>query len=151
MTAPRLPDVGGFAADMRAQGIHVGLGQPGRCVTCDLPWPCPSSSGLPPEPPPLFDAGRTTPRFAGADYDHRRDAPRLTGQLLRVWEAMCHGEWRTLDELHRSTGDPHASISAQLRHLRKPRFGGHTVEKQHRGDPAAGLYEYRLIPNGENR
>lgn len=30
----------GFAAEMRAQGIHVGLGSPPLCVVCDVPWPC---------------------------------------------------------------------------------------------------------------
>jgi hypothetical protein len=34
-----------FCADMKEQGIHVGLGPTGkaRCVTCDQPWPCPDS------------------------------------------------------------------------------------------------------------
>lgn len=30
----------GFAADMKAQGIHVGMGSPARCVNCGEPWPC---------------------------------------------------------------------------------------------------------------
>lgn len=29
-----------FAAEMRAKGIHVGLGTPPVCVTCDQDWPC---------------------------------------------------------------------------------------------------------------
>jgi hypothetical protein len=58
---------------------------------------------------------------------------------------MSDGYWRTLDEIAHATGDPHASISAQLRHLRKPRFGAYVVEKRHRGAPARGLYEYRLL------
>lgn len=41
-------------------------------------------------------------------------------------------------------GDPAASVSAQLRHLRKPRFGGFVVEKRPRGDRERGLWEYRL-------
>ena len=41
-------------------------------------------------------------------------------------------------------GDPEASASAQLRHLRKPRFGSHTVEKRNRGAREFGLWEYRL-------
>lgn len=36
--------VNGFAADMREQGIHVGLGKVPRCVTCDEPWPCKAST-----------------------------------------------------------------------------------------------------------
>lgn len=85
-----------------------------------------------------------TDRFNGSDYDPARDDVRLTGQLLRVWEAMKGGQWRTLEELARVTGDPAASVSAQLRHLRKPRFGGHTVEKEHVNN---GLFRYRVIAN----
>lgn len=83
-------------------------------------------------------------RFNGSDYDPARDDVRLTGQLLRVWNVMASGAWRTLDEISRLTGDPAASVSAQLRHLRKPRFGGHQVEKNHLG---SGLYQYRVIAN----
>ena len=83
-------------------------------------------------------------RFNGSDYQPERDNARLTGQLLRVFECMKSGEWRTLDEVAAATGDPPASISAQLRHLRKRRFGSHQVDKRHRGEPANGLYEYRL-------
>jgi DNA-binding transcriptional regulator GbsR (MarR family) len=60
---------------------------------------------------------------------------------------MRDGRWRTLDEIARSTGDPHASISAQLRHLRKARFGEHTVDKRARGDRRQGLFEYRVQVN----
>ena len=83
-------------------------------------------------------------RFDGADYLPWRDDERLTAQLQRVWRAMSDGRWHTLSALAMSTGDPEASVSAQLRHLRKDRFGGHTVEKQYQGD---GLFEYRLVPN----
>lgn len=83
-------------------------------------------------------------RFNGSDYRPERDDVRLTGQLLRVWGVMAGGAWRTLDEIATLTGDPAASVSAQLRHLRKPRFGGHTVEKEHRGN---GLYLYRVVAN----
>lgn len=85
-------------------------------------------------------------RFNGSDYDPVRDDVRLTGQLLRVWNVMSSGQWRTLDQISKETGDPAASISAQLRHLRKQRFGGHTVEKEHMGN---GLYRYRVIVNKE--
>ena len=81
-------------------------------------------------------------RFDGADYDDKRDRERLTGQIQRVFRCMSDGRWRTLDQIRQITGDPAASISAQLRHLRKEKFGGHTVEKRHKG---SGLYEYRLL------
>jgi hypothetical protein len=82
-------------------------------------------------------------RFNGADYDRSRDDARLTGQILRVWNCVSDGKWKTLRQIAQETGDPEASISAQLRHLRKPRFGGYTVEREYIDN---GLYKYRLIP-----
>lgn len=90
-----------------------------------------------------FDA---PPRFNGPDYDAARDNERLTGQILRIFDLMRDGEWRTLGDIAKATGDPEASISAQLRHLRKKRFGAHGLEKDYRGN---GLYAYRLIVNAE--
>lgn len=58
---------------------------------------------------------------------------------------MIDGKFRTLSEIARETGDPEASISAQLRHLKKPRFGSYIIEKQRRGDRNQGLFEYRLL------
>lgn len=85
------------------------------------------------------------PRFNGPAYEPEHDDVRLTGQLLRVFALMQDGHWRTLDEIATVTGDPPASISAQLRHLRKRRFGSHVVERQARGDRDHGLWEYRVI------
>ncbi len=82
-----------------------------------------------------------TGHFNGPDYDPDRDDGRLRGQQLRIWELMRDGAWRTLGEIAAHTGDPEASISAQLRHLRKPRFGAHTIEKKYLGN---GLYTYRM-------
>ncbi len=96
---------------------------------------------------PRFDGG-VDPQGVLA-YDREIDDVRLTGQILRVVRFMLDGHYRTLDEIARATGDPHASISAQLRHLRKPRFGSHTIEKRSRGDRGWGLWEYRLIWNDD--
>lgn len=85
------------------------------------------------------------PRFDGATYEPRYDDARLTGQLRRIWDVMRDGSWHTLHEVAEATGDPEASISAQLRHLRKPRFGQHTIERRTRGVRESGLYEYRLV------
>lgn len=82
------------------------------------------------------------PDFNGADYKRSRDHARLTGQIQRVYNAMLGSGWKTLSQISILTGDPEASVSAQLRHLRKPRFGGHTIEKRHLGN---GLYEYRML------
>jgi hypothetical protein len=84
--------------------------------------------------------------FDGDDYNHERDSERLTGQLLRIFEVVKDSKWRTLKEIAMLTGDPEASISAQLRHLRKPRFGSYEVEKQHID---RGLYKYRVIFSGD--
>ncbi|HXY23427.1 MAG TPA: hypothetical protein VEI73_02175 [Candidatus Acidoferrum sp.] len=61
------------------------------------------------------------------------------------------GTWLTLDELTKLTHYPQASISAQLRHLRKPQFGGYEVEKRQRkfgramrGEDFGTVWEYRL-------
>lgn len=81
------------------------------------------------------------PHFNGADFDAPRDGARLTNQLHRVRDLMLDGQWRTLDEISVATGDPHASVSAQLRHLRKPRFGAWTVLRKYLRD---GLYAYQL-------
>lgn len=96
-------------------------------------------------PPPGAHA-----RFDGADYSPAEDDARLTGQLARIKSLMSDGAWRTLAEIESVTGDPAASISAQLRHLRKPRFGLHIVERRTRGERAHGLYEYRVLPPGSD-
>ncbi len=83
----------------------------------------------------------TGSRFNGSDYNHERDSARLSGQIKRVYDCMKDGAWRTLDDISRITGDPHASISAQLRHLRKKRFGSHVINKQYIDN---GLYKYQL-------
>src|SRR5262245_8748867 len=89
-------------------------------------------------------------RFNGSDYDPEKDDARLRRQIYRIFALMRDGVWRTLTEIEIATGDPQASISAQLRHLRKKRFGSHTINKRPRGDRSAGLFEYQLVINGEN-
>jgi len=89
------------------------------------------------------------PHFDGAGYDPAIDHQRLTGQLQAIFGLMKDGEWRTLQQIEQATRYPTPSISAQLRHLRKPRFGSHTVERR-RIDRDRGLWEYRLIVNQQN-
>lgn len=79
------------------------------------------------------------PRLAGDDYDHERDGPRLLGQIRRVFDFMSDGKWHTLADIADATGDPHASVSAQLRHIRNK--VGRTIHKHYVG---GGLYEYRM-------
>lgn len=59
--------------------------------------------------------------------------------------------WLTLQELARLTCYGEASISAQLRHLRKPENGGFVVEKRRRrveeelrGEEHGPVWEYQL-------
>jgi hypothetical protein len=85
------------------------------------------------------------PHFNGSDYQPTFDYNRLTGQLKSIWDLMKDGKWRTLGEIEVATGHPSASISAQLRHLRKPRFGSYQVNKRARGDRSKGLFEYQVL------
>ncbi len=96
--------------------------------------------------PGMFERPVEPMRFDGACYEPAVDAVRLTGQMQRIWYFMREGGWKTLAEIADSTGDPAASVSAQLRHFRKARFGGHTVERRLRGEREQGLWEYRVIP-----
>ena len=102
------------------------------------------------EAPRLIDDAGKPVDFDGPAYSKEADRDRLQGQILRVFYVMQDGQWRTLEEIRAAIElahghhDPEASISAQLRHLRKPKFGGYKVDKRHRGDAARGLYEYRL-------
>lgn len=83
--------------------------------------------------------------FDGAEAQERHDHLRMERQHDRVRKAMVDGNWRTLQEIADLTKDPVASISAQLRHLRKPKFGSWIVERRARhGNRERGLFEYRL-------
>lgn len=79
--------------------------------------------------------------FDGAVYCPSRDDERLTRQVGRVWAALSDGQWHTLNDVHVITGDPVASVSAQFRHLRKPKHGSWFVDKDSDG---GGLYRYRM-------
>jgi hypothetical protein len=89
----------------------------------------------------MDDAGPV--KFNGPDYDPQLDNERLSQQHARIRDLMLDARWRTLSEIAYATGYSTASISAQLRHLRKPRFGGYTVEKQSIG---CRLFAYRVRP-----
>jgi hypothetical protein len=72
--------------------------------------------------------------------------------------AEC-GSWLTLRELSQMTQFGETSISAQLRHLRKPRYGSFVIEKKVRKDEVVreeergAIWEYRLSkePRAETR
>jgi len=79
----------------------------------------------------------------GPAYVEERDGERIRRQHEVIRDLMLDGRWRTLADIATLTGYPESSISAQLRHLRKARFGSHRVGKEHRG---GGLYVYRVLP-----
>lgn len=80
--------------------------------------------------------------FDGATFVPERDGARLTKQINKVFDLMKDGQWRTLADIAFLTDAPESSISARLRDLRKPRFGGYTVERQ---SVRGGLFQYRIL------
>lgn len=84
-------------------------------------------------------------RFDGSDINAEKDNSRLTGQIKVIFNLMKDGKYRTLREIEDETDFPQSSISAQLRNLRKERFGSFNIEKRSRGDREKGLFEYRIV------
>lgn len=84
--------------------------------------------------------------FNGPVYVPKIDSARLSIQYKRIFDLMEDAIWRTLGEIADATGDPQASISAQLRHMRKERFGGHKINKA-RVALDSGLWVYQLVVN----
>lgn len=87
--------------------------------------------------------------FDGATYvPERKDDPgsdreRLASQLNAVAQIMGDGKWHRLEELAQAIpGATTPSISARIRDLRKPRFGGHLISRRY---VERGLFEYRLV------
>ena len=82
--------------------------------------------------------------FDGATLVPALDRERLMGQLAHVLALMSDGKWRTLREIADAPNKAYsdAGVSARLRDLRKPRFGGYTVERRRVSD--SGLFEYRV-------
>ena len=85
------------------------------------------------------------PDYDGSNYVRDLDRIRLSGQMKSIYYVMIDYEWRTLNEIAMITGFGEASISAQLRNLRKERFGGYIVNKRRRGEKEKGIWEYSLI------
>ena len=85
--------------------------------------------------------------FDGDAYNRKKDKNRLTGQLLDIVNVMKDGRWRTVEEIAQKTGHKETSISAQLRNLRKEKFGSNEVDKQRRGGETSAEWEFRLTIN----
>ena len=85
----------------------------------------------------------------GPAYVQSLDGKRVADQLQTIRTFMLDGTWRSLTEIESALGYPQASISSQLRHLRKEKFGGYVVEKRRR---TTGTWEYRVcapVPSGQ--
>lgn len=98
-------------------------------------------------------ASANPPRGAGrlATAAKRRQRDVLCDVMLSASQCQT---WLTLEELAKLTHYPPASISAQLRHLRKPEFGGFEVRKRQRvsggmlrGEDFGIVWEYQLRRN----
>ncbi len=82
------------------------------------------------------------PHFDGVTYEPERDHIRLTGQLGKVFEYMSAGGWVTIAEVAQAVVGSEGGAAARMRDLRKPKFGGFTVERRRVN---GGLFEYRLL------
>ena len=94
------------------------------------------------------------PRFDGSTYDHHRDGKRLSSQLDAVRHCLSDGsKWTThrlMDRVKQLRGGRNASessITARIRDLRKPAFGGYTINQEHTGN---GVHVY-WMPNPPRR
>ena len=81
--------------------------------------------------------------FGGDTFDPTLDEDRLRIQLAAVFKAVSDGQWWTLAQLSAEVDAPEASVSARLRDLRKPKFGGYLVERR-RVPNGNGLHIYRF-------
>lgn len=84
----------------------------------------------------------------GPAYDENIDSDRIHSQMDTIKQYMLScgsDDYKTLPEIELATHYPQASISAQLRHLLKPQFGGYVVEKRRRNIASGGgTWEYRV-------
>jgi hypothetical protein len=109
---------------------------------------------------PVFDDARDRGRIL-TQMEVIRDvllsAAECAGQIARpsfsrvldMTQISSYEGWLTLREIADLTNYGEASISAQLRHLRKPHFGGYVVVKRRRGPVTNGAWEYRIAGHCE--
>ena len=90
--------------------------------------------------------GVITLPFDGATYEPE-DSPRLSEQLQFVLLILKRGEWYSAEELQGELKKYQvkagtAGITARIRDLRKPKFGGHNIPHKR----IKGVDRYRLLP-----
>lgn len=79
------------------------------------------------------------------NFDPNGPARDLSPQLSLLVEALRGGAWYSLADLAMLIDYQPASVSAGLRSLRHPCYGGFTIEKRRiQLDDARQLWEYRL-------
>jgi hypothetical protein len=95
----------------------------------------------------------TSEMDSGAAYVPSLDKARLSLQIERIRLYLLPGEWKTLLELkaaleaiYAPAHFPEASLSAQLRNLRKEPYRLRVERRRREGvhGPGAGIWEYRL-------
>lgn len=84
------------------------------------------------------------PEFDGKTYEPEKDRARLSGQLQRVFDLVVDGKKRTLGQIRDAVGGSEAGISARLRDLRKPKFGGFQINRERL---EGGLWVYWMGAN----
>lgn len=80
------------------------------------------------------------------------DQKRIAGQLERVRDCLAVSTWVTLRQISSwcmliGHLDSEAGISARIRDLRRPEYGGHVIEKRRRVE-GQGQWEYRMVRGG---
>ena len=88
-----------------------------------------------------------TAEFDGDDYDSTRDKERLTKQRDKIRMYMEGRDYLTVQEVAEFFNYPENSVSAQMRNLRKKKFGGRIVDREYFGN---GLYKFKLMPEEES-
>ena len=81
--------------------------------------------------------------FDGALVIPELDDERLTGQMYRIMNVLKDGREYTLKDIADLTGDPEASISADIRTWAKPRWGGYYIKTTR--ITKKGLHSYRFM------
>ena len=69
--------------------------------------------------------------------------PPQCSKVLVFFRRLGKGSWRTVGDIAVSIGLPEQSVSARIRDLRKPVFGGYKIEKRRRRGTTK--YEYRIV------